>query len=282
MKIEILPNPNKDNDFIYTQKLTDILSEYDAEIFLPPMCENSIQGNVSFCDCKSPDIVIAIGGDGSIMRAAHKAADCGALILGINLGRLGFLAEIDTNELELVRKIFTNEYSVDKRMMLDVYRTFADGKKGKKTVALNDAVVSHGRVSKIVETELLCNGEFLGKFRSDGFLISTPTGSTAYSLSAGGPVMDPAVRGICLVPICPHSLTARSMIVPDSSVIELRCTESGGISAFLTIDGQEAGELRSKESVVITASDKTADFIKINRDRKRNFYEILQDKMTGI
>ena len=281
MKIEILPNPVKDTGYVITNKLIEILSGYDCGIYLSdPAVAASERVIRSVCD--KPDMMIVIGGDGSIIRAAHKAAQVGSPILGINLGRVGFLAEVNTDELELVRKIFTKEYTVEKRMMLDVARVTENGKKTERMTALNDAVISHGRVSKIVETELYCGGDLTGKFRSDGFLVSTPTGSTAYSLAAGGPVIDPMMRGISLVPICPHSLTARPMIVPDTTVVELRFTVSDEADAFLTVDGLEAGELKTSDSVIITASEKTADLVRINREHKKNFYETLHEKMRAV
>ncbi len=278
MKIEIFPNSRKDKNYEVTKRLISILSEYNCELFAPSFCEG-ISEKLSYGICRHPDLIIVLGGDGSIMRSAHRAAMLHVPILGINLGRVGYLAEIEPDELDDVKKFFSGDYHKEKRMMLSV-TPMRDGKAmGKTLIALNDAVLSHGKVSRIVETEVFCNGGCLGHYRSDGFIVSTPTGSTAYSLSAGGPVIDPSLRGMCLVPICPHSLTAKPVIVPDNTEIELLFYQ-GGQKAYLTVDGQEAAELAPGDSVKIVASEYTTDLVRINRDEKRNFYSILRDKMS--
>ncbi len=280
MKIELFPNSRKDKNYEVTKRLIDILSEYNCELYAPNFCEG-ISDKLTYGVCRHPDVIIVLGGDGSIMRAAHRAAMLHVPILGINLGRVGYLAEIEPSELEIVRKFFKGEYHKEKRMMISATQIREGRPVGKTLIALNDAVLSHGKVSRIVETEVYCNGGCLGRYRSDGFIVSTPTGSTAYSLSAGGPVIDPSLRGICLVPICPHSLTAKPIIVPDNTEIELVFYQ-GGQKAYLTLDGQEAAELAPGDSVRITASDLTTDLIRINRDEKRNFYRLLRDKMSEI
>lgn len=278
MKIEIIPNPSKDRGHIYTDRLLQLLSGYSCEVYMPPI--EGIKNTSVICGdycSEAPDMMIVLGGDGSIMRASHRAAALGVPILGINLGRVGYLAEIDPSELELVRSILENGYTIEPRMMLDV-RHIRAGKTVVSGIALNDAVISHGNQPKFMESEIFCNGSSIGKCRSDGYIVSTPTGSTAYSLSAGGPVLDPSLRGMCLIPICPYSLTSRPIVVPDSTVTELRYISGGG--AFLTVDGSGTDELLPGDTVRITASALTADFVRVKREHNRNFYRIFRDKMS--
>ncbi len=280
MKIEILPNPAKDNGFKCTKRLLSLLSEYDCEISLPSeftVLEEFREYSAS--NKFSPDIIIVLGGDGSIMRASHRSAILGVPLIGINLGRIGFLAEVDPSETELITKIFENEFTIEKRMLLDV-RLIRNENEIYSDIALNDAVISHGISPKLIETELFCSGNSLGRYRSDGFVVSTPTGSTAYSLSAGGPIVDPSLRGINLVPVCPHSLMARPMIVPDSDIIEIKYIQDNGGGASLAIDGCDAVELFPKDIIRITKSSLTADFVRLKHDKSRSFYNILRQKMS--
>lgn len=278
MKIEIMTNPAKDRGHILTDRLLSLLSGCDCEVYMPmaPGIANTSVIRGEYCE-GAPDMIVVLGGDGSIMRASHRAAVLGAPILGINLGRVGYLAELDPSELDLVKTLFDGGYTVEPRMLLDV-RHIRDGRTVVKGIALNDAVISHGNQPKFMESEIFCNGSSLGKCRSDGYIVSTPTGSTAYSLSAGGPVLDPSLRGMCLIPICPYSLTSRPIVVPDTTVTELRYLSGGG--AYLTVDGSGNDELLPGDTVRITASALTAGFVRVKREHDRNFYRIFRDKMS--
>lgn len=280
MKIEIVSNPSKDHEYRYTKEVIAKLSERDCEILLSPSCGLPVGGKVRYrSEEDRPELIAVLGGDGTIMRASHRAASLGIPLLGINLGRVGYLAELEPHDIGRLEELFDGGYTVEKRMLLEVglIRGNDDRAVG---IALNDAVISRGRNLKIIESELFCNGSSLGKYRSDGFIASTPTGSTAYSLSAGGPVLDPSLRGICLAPVCPHSLTARPIVIPDTASAELKYISSDGSGAYLTVDGGEAIELLPEDRVRITASALTADFIRMKRSRSGNFYKILRDKMS--
>ncbi len=289
MKIEIHPNPARDVDYRYTKEVVSLLAEYQTEIYLYPPMSPGVEWKpfaeslgASPEPCSHPDLIVVLGGDGSIMRAAHRSAPLGVPMVGVNLGRVGYLAELDPGEIGMIRRVFTGDYRIEKRRMLRVLPMRGGKAVGRERTALNDAVLSHGKVSRLVETELFCGGSPLGRFRSDGFVVSTPTGSTAYSLSAGGPVIDPLLRGFCLVPICPHSLTARPVIVPDSAEVELRYLSPACMKAYLTVDGEESAELSAGDSVKISSSDKTTDLIRFDRDADRNFYRLLREKMSDI
>lgn len=280
MKIELCPNPLRDREFAYTRRVASLLRDLGAELWceaeMPPM------EGVAPCSCDKPDLLLVFGGDGSIMRVAKRAVKQDIPILGINLGRVGYLAEINTKELEAVGAVLRGDYVIEHRMMLDV------SVKRQRSVlmaarnALNDAVVSHGTVSRLLETEVLCDGNSLGRYYSDGFIVTTPTGSTAYSLSAGGPILDPSLHGIGLTPICPHSLTARPIIVPETSVIEIRYLSAERETAYLTVDGVETAELIPDDTVEIRRSSLMTKLVRLGRDRQKSFYDILREKMSDI
>ena len=281
MRIEVRTNSLKDPDRYYTNRILAMLEPYRPEITMPS--EDALLSEDYTSEGDAPELLLVLGGDGSIMRAAHRAAALKVPILGINLGRIGYLAEINLDELEpMLERFFKGQYRIERRMMLDVSVISPDSKTEKRAIALNDAVLSHGQISRLLRTEILCNDESLGHYYSDGFVVSTPTGSTAYSLAAGGPVMAPSLNGICLTPLCPHSLTSRPILVPDTSDIVIRYLCSGDADAYLTADGIEVASLDPGDSVLIRRSKSTADFIRIDREEKKSFYDILREKMSEV
>ena len=280
MKIEVTSTLIKDHELKYTTELISVLKDFADEVWLDCDCDVTIDGvNMGVCSC--PDMMIVLGGDGSIMRAARRGAVIGVPILGIDLGRVGYLAELSPDDRDGLNAVLSGEYYIEKRALLEVSTVKNGYETGNTFVAINDAVLSHGSVSRLLETEVLCDGSSLGRYRSDGFIVATPTGSTAYSLSAGGPVLSPKLKGICLTPICPHSLTARPIIVPDDSHIEIKYI-SPLSSSHLTVDGNEADMLNCGDSVTIRRSSVSADFIRLNKNRDISFYDILREKMSDI
>ncbi|MBQ9080787.1 MAG: NAD(+)/NADH kinase [Clostridia bacterium] len=224
------------------------------------------------------DILVVLGGDGSILEAARRAAITKTPILGINLGRLGYMAELEMDELRLISRLFDGSFSIDERSMLGVTMIDNKGQKKLSSFALNDAVVSGGSVARMVDIELLAGSEHVTTYRADGLIIATPTGSTAYSMSAGGAICDPALNCFCVTPICPHSLAARPLIFPDSATLEVRNICDREKNLFLTIDGRTNYELFRGEVVRITKSDKTTRLITL---RDRSFYGTLRHKMVN-
>lgn len=281
MKIELCPNIKKDPELIHTKKVVSILKENGAEIFLSRDCNFEIEG-VSKEVFYDPDMIIVLGGDGSIMKAGRRAAMIGVPILGINLGRLGFLAELSPNDVEGLKKVLNNEYRLEKRLLLeaDIIRNGVI-KKG-IALAINDVVLSHIKPSHMLEIEIYSNGSSLGRYRSDGFIVSTPTGSTAYSLSAGGPILSPALNAICLTPLCPHSLLSRPIIVPGDSEIEVKYISPENSSAYLTVDGIDSAVLSTGDVLKVRCSDKCAEFVRISEETDKSFYDILREKMSDI
>ncbi len=222
------------------------------------------------------DIVIVLGGDGSILEAARRAATGGTPILGINFGRLGYMAELEAGQLDELHRLFTEEYTLERRMMLRVDLLGSGGELKSFCYALNDAVVSNGSVARVIDLELAENGETVTTYRADGLIIATPTGSTAYSMSAGGAIVDPSVGCFCVTPICPHSFAARPLIFSDRSVLEIRNICVREKMLYLTVDGKMSFELLRGQSVRVTRSRLET---KLVRFRKSGFYRVLCRKL---
>ena len=222
------------------------------------------------------DIIIVLGGDGSILEAARRAATGGTPILGINFGRLGYMAELEAGQLDELHRLFTGEYTLERRMMLRVDLLGSGGELKSFCYALNDAVVSNGSVARVIDLELAENGETVTTYRADGLIIATPTGSTAYSMSAGGAIVDPSVGCFCVTPICPHSFAARPLIFSDRSVLEIRNICVREKMLYLTVDGKMSFELLRGQSVRVTRSRLET---KLVRFRKSGFYRVLCRKL---
>ncbi len=221
---------------------------------------------------ESCDLLISLGGDGTILRFARLLAATKTPILGINLGKLGFLAEVSLEEMnDCLDDIFKNEYTIDTRMMLE---SQGNGMKG-KFIALNDIVVAKYGASRVMDIETYVNDDFLATFKGDGIIISTPTGSTAYALANGGPIVTPRNRSITISPICPHTLTARPVIVPDDSVIIMK-VHSAVAGIQLTADGQQEKQLSSPATVTVRKSPFEARLVKT---RRASYYELLRQKL---
>ena len=220
------------------------------------------------------DLVVVLGGDGSLL-AAGRAAGAGVPILGVNLGRLGFLTEIGRAELypSLV-EILAGRFEVEERSLLDITVIRAEGE-SKAYRVFNDAVVAKSALSRIIELTLKADGGLVTTYRSDGLIISTPTGSTAYSLSAGGPIVNPLLPVVLLTPICPHTFSLRPIVVPDKSLIEVTL-ETQEAEVYLTLDGQEGTTLGYRDTVQLT---KAPIGVRLVRLSGRSFYDSLRGKL---
>ncbi|MBE6531744.1 MAG: NAD(+)/NADH kinase [Ruminococcaceae bacterium] len=223
----------------------------------------------------SADMVIVLGGDGSMLEASRRASLAGVPILGINLGRIGYMTELELDELELVDKIFSGEYTVDERAMLSVEILTREGQRKTSSHALNEAVIANGTASRIVDLQLSDNGVAVSDFRADGLVIATPTGSTAYSLSAGGPIVDPKLSCLCVTPICPHSLLARPLVFPDTARLEVKNICVREKLLHLTLDGRVTFDLYYGDTAVITKSTLTTKLIRL---KDWDFYSKIRTK----
>ena len=237
MVVAVIPNLDKRGSAEVVDKLGKILKQEHIEAYLPEnICGTDFKHASEDELYKIADLVITIGGDGTIMRYAKLAAPHNKPVLGINAGRMGYLANIEQNELGLISKLKTKEYIVEKRMMLQV-SVIENGKVINEYTALNDAVITSGFISRIVDISASVSGDSIN-YRADGLIVSTPTGSTAYSMSAGGPIIDPLTECFCITPICSHSLSAKPILLGADSVITLKAFSKKRTDIFLTVDGR--------------------------------------------
>lgn len=219
------------------------------------------------------DVVVVIGGDGTIVHMAKNAAKRGLPVLGINSGKLGFLAGMEMNETESLKVLFSGEYDVEERLLLDVV---LDDKK-ESYLAMNEAVISRGGLSRLVDLTVESEDGDKLQYRGDGVMIATPTGSTAYSLSAGGPVVDPKVSCLLLTPVCPHSLYARSYVMSADTTLSVKAA-SPQVDTFLTVDGEIEIPLPAGSTVIVKRSAYKARMI---RFQSGSFYDILDRKLIS-
>jgi NAD+ kinase len=221
------------------------------------------------------DLVVVLGGDGTILSVARLIGSREVPILGVNLGGLGFLTEITLDELfPTLEAVLRNEFDVSRRLTLTA-RVLRAGEPIASYEALNDAVITKTALSRIVDLETHVNGEYVATFRADGLIVSTPTGSTAYCLAAGGPIIDPSLPAVVIIPICPHTLTNRPLVLPDSAVVEI-IQGSAGEDVHLTVDGQVGVGLRHRDVVALKRSGRTIALIK---SPKLNYFELLRTKL---
>ena len=219
------------------------------------------------------DMLISLGGDGTILRLARQVAEKGTPLLGVNLGKLGFLAEVSVEDLDAcLTEVLKGDYFVVERMMLQA----TIHKNSKTYIALNDIVVDKFGSSRVLNFETHVNGEYLATFTADGIILSTPTGSTAYAMANGGPIVTPHNRAITISPICPHSLTARPVIVPDDSVIRIKVVSSEN-KVHVTADGQDEVLVRPPTEIRIKRSPFSARLVK---RRNTSYYDILRKKLN--
>jgi NAD+ kinase len=224
---------------------------------------------------QSVDLILVLGGDGTMIATARMIGDQEVPVMGVNYGGLGYLAEFRIEELyTALDSILSGNYRLDKRVMLHV-----ELQRGSEAVTrnrvLNDVVINKSALARIIEIEVRLNQQFVNSFRADGLIISTPTGSTAYNLSAGGPVVFPSMNAVVITPICPFTLSNRPIVVPDDAVIELRLkTEREDVA--LTLDGQVGFPLKVEDRVVIQKSRTTFNLI---QPTNRNYFDVLRDKL---
>ncbi len=220
-------------------------------------------------------LVIVLGGDGTLLAAARAVAGREILILPVNLGGLGFLTAITVEQLypELENVISGRQREVPRRMLHGEVRRA--GEIVATYEALNDIVIAKTQIARMIDLETYVDGQFVSTFKADGLIVATPTGSTAYSLSAGGPILFPAVSALCITPVCPHMLTNRPVLVPDTSVIEIICKASGQ-EAYLTIDGQVGEPLSANDRVVCRSSEHHVHLI---RPPNMFFFDVLRQKL---
>lgn len=221
------------------------------------------------------DVLLVLGGDGTMLNAARLAGERSIPILGVNMGGLGFLTEVRLENLyPSLERVFANDFVLDERLMLKTH-IHRHGETVAQGGVLNDVVISKGTLARMIELKIAIQGEFVTNLRGDGLIVSTPTGSTAYSLSAGGPIIDPAVQALILTPICPHTLTHRPLIVPAQAELEVTLTSKDD-GAMATMDGQVGVSISQGDTIEIKMSDHRTRLIRFPETR---YYEVLREKL---
>ena len=226
--------------------------------------------------CKHADLVIAMGGDGTMLHASRLTRESGTPILGINRGRLGFLADVTPDEMiSSVDQVLRGEFSRDTRMLLEARLTKKNGKE-KIAFALNDVVLKRRETGRMVDFSTKIDGIFVNTHSGDGLIVATPTGSTAYALSCGGPIIAPQIDAVVIVPVCPHTLTDRPLVIPAERSIEVTLLERDSTTASITIDGRSMGRIKPVDRLVISASSQRITLI---HPPSYDFYGILRSKL---
>lgn len=287
-KFYIIANREKDKDLETTRRIYDYLlaqgkectvREYQGKSQTEEMCV----GRYTDADWipEGTECILVLGGDGTLIQAARDTVERKIPLLGVNLGTLGYLAEIEkSGVLDALDNLMLDRYTIEPRMMLEgtVYR---DREEPIRDIALNDIVINRSGALRILDYEIWVNGELLNRYSADGVIVSTPTGSTGYSLSAGGPIVSPKASMIVVTPICPHTLTARSIVLSGEDEVMLRLGSGRRAEreeAFVTFDGEVSVPIMTGDYVEIQKSRKTTDILKIS---KISFLEVLRNKMRG-
>ena len=222
------------------------------------------------------DFIMVVGGDGTILRIAGQASLYKKPVLGVNCGTVGFMSELEPDEIEMVRSVKSGNFTLDDRSMLDIQVFNSVGDEVYSTVALNEAVVTKGFFNRVIPLSVIVDGQEVFQFSGDGVIVTTPTGSTAYSLAAGGPILAPSSDCLAVTPICPHSLTIKSFVISAESIVTVM-PEYKGHQVFLSPDG-DTYELRSGDRVVIQRSQRTFSLLRI---KGQGFYEIIRQKLAN-
>lgn len=274
MKVAVLPNLDKRGSAEVVEKLSVILKNEGIDAYLPEnICGSGFKHLPEEQLYKIADLIITIGGDGTIIRYAKRAALDNKPVLGINAGRMGYLANIEQNELGLLSKLKTGEYFVEKRMMLSV-SVYENGKRINEYNALNDAVITSGFIARIIDISVAVGSDTIN-YRADGLILSTPTGSTAYSMSAGGPIIDPLTQNMCITPICSHSLSAKPILLGTENTIKVKAYSKKRADIYLTVDGRKVCGVKPYTEIYIQKSKQFAKLVRLN---DRSFYKTLSNK----
>jgi len=221
------------------------------------------------------DLLLVLGGDGTLLSVARLVGARDVPILGVNLGGLGFLTEVTLEELyQALDMVLQGTYEVTQRILLSA-TVHRQGERIAEYVALNDAVINKGALARMIELETHIDGQYVTTFRADGLILSTPTGSTAYSLAAGGPIVYPTLRALVMTPICPHTLNFRPIVIPDSAKVEI-VQGSANENAYLTLDGQVGFTLRHRDVIKVVRSEHTITLLKAPG---KNYFQILRAKL---
>ena len=278
-KVGIVAKPHKEGVKVIVNDLISWLSSQGVEAILNPKTANLFDTPVSQTTDeelpKQVDMIIVLGGDGTLLGVVRHIKDKKIPLLGVNLGGLGFLTEVSLSELyTTLKRIFKKDYSLDPRITL-VSALYRGGKRIARHIVLNDVVINKSALARIIDLEVLVDKQFVALFKADGLIISSPTGSTAYNLAAGGPIIFPNMNALVLTPICPHSLSNRAIVISDEAKIEV-ILKTKNEDVFLTLDGQVGFALQAEDRIVVKRGKQKIYLIQSPR---KNYFAVLRDKL---
>ena len=281
-KIILCPNPNRDQGMAATKTAEKILREMGFRTVVCSPFKDQKEGAFADYDVrplpqemKGADLMVTFGGDGTILHLAKLAALNKLPVLGINMGGLGFIAELEAGELDTLRKLKDWDFETESRMMLDV-SVIRDGKQIYTNLGLNDAVIREGPISHVIHLKISSDGRHLADIAGDGVIISTPTGSTAYSLSAGGPVVEPVAQTMVVCPICPHNMRFSSYVLSPEHVLTVELERNGRKPVYLFVDESRAFPLKADDQVLVRRSKYAMKLVRLT---EKSFCEIFAQKM---
>lgn len=278
MKIGIIANPKKERALSVATEIAKILGD-SAELLSyagAPVPETQILDTAEEV-IRCCDIAVTVGGDGTIIHHAKYAALYDKPLLGVNLGRVGFVANIEPDELGELKKLITGDYRVQRRMLLDIEKR--RGEDVRAYTAVNEVAIHRDSLSSMVDISVDLDGERIIGYRADGMLFSTPTGSTAYSFSAGGPVIEPEMRCILLTPVCPHALSSRQVVFGEDAVLTASVHPAYTLKCYMTVDGQDYVPVSSDDRITVRKSPRELKLIIL---KEKNFYTLLNEKLKEI
>lgn len=279
-KVILCPNPYRDNDLLVAKQSKEMLEQvgFETVVCLPFQRDGYDDLGMPIRplqqEIKSADLLLAFGGDGTILHLARTVALNNVPVLGINLGSLGFMSELEPNELERLKDLAKWDFTIESRMMLDV-TVIREGRSVYNNIALNDAVISKGSIARVVRLEIFTEEGFLTKVGGDGVIVSTPTGSTGYSMAAGGSIVEPTARNLLLTPICPHSMRSTAYVLSPEHVITVEAADANRKFVYLSVDGGKAFSLKNGDKVRVSQSKHTTKLVRLS---KKSFCEILDKK----
>lgn len=284
-RIILAPNPYRDNHFRTLREAIQILKDAGLEprVCLPFEVDKSfnLPKDIVFYrldkELQTADMVICFGGDGTILHMAKAATRHGIPILGVNIGTMGFMAELESTELSMLSRLATGDYKIDSRMMLDV-TVQRDRDVIFHDICLNDVVITKGAVARIVYLSVKCDGVQAMECGGDGVIVATPTGSTAYSLSAGGPIVEPDANNILITPICAHELVSRCMVASDKRIITIGLTTNARRNAYLSVDGGKAVRINLGDTATVRKSRLATKLVRL---KERSFYDVVNTKFKN-
>lgn len=281
MNIGIISNLDKDKDQLITKQVISWLQERNLNVYFGEKISAELAlFKDNYCDeyiFKHSDIIIVLGGDGTLLNVARQASCNGVPLFGINMGHLGFLTETEVGDMYAsLEKLVTGDYSIEKRLMLEAFIENSD-ERTKNFIALNDIVVAKSNFSRLITYSIFINNSFVDLYSGDGIIVSSPTGSTAYSLSAGGPIVAPDVEVLLVTPVCPHTLNSRSILVSNKDLVRIELEKTNKTEILLTVDGQNGVKIKPGDIVTVKQSKYYANLVKLNN---RSFFDVLRAKMS--